>query len=298
LEQYIERGGGMNVKAAFASAKEYEAPDPNPWSAPDMSLIRSERRDPPPFPIEVFGHWADWIEAAAECKGAAPDYVGHALLTVTGSLIGNTRWAAPQPGWPEPTIIFSALIGDPSAGKSPAMDAVLDPVRELETELAHDYVYKLREHEDAAMIAAVSDSAWQDTVKAAIKDGSEVPVRPSAAHAPDAPVRPRLIFSDATPEKVAEILEGLRRSLLLHRDELSGWLGNMNKYSGGGERAFWLEAYGGRPYTVERVKRPEPITVDRLTVGTGRSRCGFQQCSKFSEFYKFSKFRRSVFNTC
>ena len=86
----------MNVKAAFARAKEYEAPDPAPWPAPDMSLVSSERRDPPPFPAEVFGPWGDWIAAAAECKGAAPDYVGHALLTVAGSLIGNTRWAAPS----------------------------------------------------------------------------------------------------------------------------------------------------------------------------------------------------------
>jgi hypothetical protein len=257
----------MNVKAAFASAKEYEAPDLNPWPAPDMSLIRSERRDPPPFPAEVFGPWADWIAAAAECKGAAPDYVGHTLLTVAGSLIGNTRWAAPQSGWSEPPILFSALIGDPSAGKSPATDAVFDPVRQLEKELAHDYADKLREYEDSATVAAVSESTWKDAVKVALKDGSEVPNRPVAAYAPDAPVRPRLIFSDATPEKVAEIQAVLWRSLLLHRDELSGWLGNMNKYSGGGERAFWLEAYGGRPYTVERVKRPEPIIVDRLAIG-------------------------------
>ena len=256
----------MNVKAAFARAKEYEAPDPAPWPAPDMSLVSSERRDPPSFPAEVFGPWGDWIAAAAECKGAAPDYVAHALLAVAGSLIGNTRWAAPQSGWTEPPIIFAALIGDPSASKSPAMDAVLDPVRQLESELAHDYADKLREHKDVAAIAAVSESAWKDEIRAAVKDGNEVPNRPAAAYAPDAPVRPRLKFSDATPEKVAEILEVLWRSLLLHRDELSGWLGNMNKYSGGGDRAFWLEAYGGRSYTVERVKRPEPITVDRLTV--------------------------------
>jgi hypothetical protein len=136
----------------------------------------------------------------------------------------------------------------------------------LESELARDYTDKLRKHEDAATVAAVSESAWKENIKAAVKDGSEVPDRPAAACAPDAPVRPRLSFSDSTPEKVAEILEALWRSLLLRRDELSGWLGNMNKYSGGGERAFWLEAYGGRSYTVERVKRPEPITVDRLTV--------------------------------
>ena len=169
----------MNMKDAFAQAEEYEAPDPNPWPAPDMSLVSSERRDPPPFPAEVFGPWADWIAAAAECKGAAPDYVGHALLTVAGSLIGNTRWATPQSGWSEPPILFSALIGDPSAGKSPAMDAVLDPVRELETDLAHDYADKMREHEDVATIAAVSESAWKEDIKAAVKDGSELPVVPA-----------------------------------------------------------------------------------------------------------------------
>ena len=30
-------------------------------------------------------------------------------------------------------------VGDPSSGKSPALDAVLDPVREIERELAEDY---------------------------------------------------------------------------------------------------------------------------------------------------------------
>ena len=128
---------------------------------------------------------------------------------VAGSLIGNTRWAAPQPGWSEPPIIFSALIGDPSSNKSPATDAVFDPVRQLEKELAHDYADKLREHEDAATVAAVSESAWKEEVKAAIKNGDDLPDRPAASYAPDAPIRPRLIFSDVTPEKVAEILGAL-----------------------------------------------------------------------------------------
>jgi Protein of unknown function (DUF3987) len=30
--------------------------------------------------------------------------------------------------------------------------------------------------------------------------------------------------------------------------------------------SFWLEAYGGRPYRIERVKHPEPIVIPRLAV--------------------------------
>jgi hypothetical protein len=51
------------------------------------------------------------------------------------------------------------------------------------------------------------------------------------------------------------------------RDELAGWLEGMQRYSGGGsDRPFWLEAFGGRGFTVERMGR-EPLTIDRLTIG-------------------------------
>jgi hypothetical protein len=41
----------------------------------------------------------------------------------------------------------------------------------------------------------------------------------------------------------------------------------MTRYSGGGsDRPFWLESYGGRGYTVERMGR-DPVYVERLTVG-------------------------------
>jgi hypothetical protein len=51
------------------------------------------------------------------------------------------------------------------------------------------------------------------------------------------------------------------------RDELAGWLEGMQRYSGGGtDRPFWLEAFGGRGFTVERMGR-EPLTIDRLSIG-------------------------------
>ena len=90
---------------------------------------------------------------------------------------------------------------------------------------------------------------------------------PADAVAPDAPVRPRVHVSDATPEALGKLLSGHPRGLLFYRDELSGWLGNFDRYGGaGGDRAFWAEAFGGRPYTIDRVKHGEPILIPRLSV--------------------------------
>ena len=56
----------------------------------------------------------------------------------------------------------------------------------------------------------------------------------------------------------------------LLRDELSGWFGSMDKYAGARgaakDRAFWLEAFNGSPYSVSRVGRGE-IFIDHLGVG-------------------------------
>jgi hypothetical protein len=46
---------------------------------------------------------------------------------------------------------------------------------------------------------------------------------------------------------------------------MAGWLGGMNQYNDAG-RAFWIEAYGGRPFRVERQKHPLAIDVPRLAV--------------------------------
>jgi hypothetical protein len=70
-----------------------------------------------------------------------------------------------------------------------------------------------------------------------------------------------------TVEKVATLLAtAAPKGLLVVRDELAGWISGMCAYNDAG-RAFWIEAFGGRPYRVERQKHPEPIVIQRLAVG-------------------------------
>ena len=78
---------------------------------------------------------------------------------------------------------------------------------------------------------------------------------------------PQLTIGDATIEAVGLILSDQPKGALLVRDELAGFFGEMNRYNNGsGDRQFWLEAYGGGHYTVNRVTR-EAVTIERLTIG-------------------------------
>jgi len=246
-----------------------ETPFAPSWPDPDPRLMRAELPPAPELPLrDVLGpRLAQWVESAADSKGAPPDYVFVAVLAVAGATIGNARWASPWRGWAEPPVIWTMCIGLPSAGKSPAIDAALQPLREAERPLRDAAKVQHKAWAEKAELAKLAEQTWKEAAKAAIKAGDTPPDRPNGCDAGPPPHIPRLVVNDGTIEKWGAILARQPRGTLQMRDELAGWLEGMARYSGGGsDRPFWLEAFGGRGFTVERMGR-EPLTIDRLTIG-------------------------------
>ena len=95
---------------------------------PDMSILHRNQIAAPPFPLEVFGPTADWVNTA-ETKSAPIEYVGVSTLAFAASMIGAKRHASPWLGWYEPAIFWGALIGPPSFGKSPSNEPHRNAVR-------------------------------------------------------------------------------------------------------------------------------------------------------------------------
>jgi hypothetical protein len=61
---------------------------------------------------------------------------------------------------------------------------------------------------------------------------------------------------DATVEKISKILLENPRGILVHRDELSGWLRNLDKQGREGDRSFYLESWNGTgSFDVDRIGR-------------------------------------------
>jgi hypothetical protein len=157
-------------------------------------------------------------------------------------------------------------IGLPAAGKSPAMDAVLQPLRRVEAPLRRAAEAEAKAWAETAEVAAAVEAAWQKKVDKAVAAGEDPPPRPAEADPLPAPHVHRLVLNDATIEAIGGIAERQPRGLLQVRDELAGWLENMGRYSGGTDRPFWLEAFGGRSYSTERLGR-KPVHIPRLSIG-------------------------------
>lgn len=223
------------------------------WATPDMSILTGGRSKPPVMPRGLFGDAWPLLQDLAAGAGAPIDYVAIAMLGVTASLIGGKRRVKPYEvgTWTEPAILWTALVGDPSSNKSPALDAVTEPLWRMESEHAERHKETLHDHEAVAARAAAERKLWDEKVKQAAKAGDDTPPMPLAAALPEDPVRRRLLVTDATPEALAMILSGNPTGTLHLSDELAGWLMSFERYSPGG-REFWLSSFGGRPHNIDR----------------------------------------------
>ena len=76
----------------------------------------------------------------------------------------------------------------------------------------------------------------------------------TAPEKPTIPQPERILVQDTTKEALAPILKSNPKGLLLCRDELAGWFGSFNRYSGktGADEADWLSMHDGDSITVDR----------------------------------------------
>ena len=253
------------------------------WSVPDMSVLNAGRRSPAPMPRGLFGEAFSLLADIAEGTSTPPDYPALAFLSSCASLIGGKRRVRPYASWPswqEPCILWVGVVGDPSSRKSPALDAVTGPLRLIERDHAEAHASALRTWRENMECADAVKKDWQTKLAKAVKEGLPPPPMPDGADEPSEPVRRRTLVMDATQEALGQILSGNPQGTLHFRDELAGWLSSFNRYSAGGDREFWLEAYGGRPYTIDR-KSAAKGTI--MVPFNGVSVCGGIQPAKLAE---------------
>ena len=244
------------------------AAEPPPPTPPQMGFLSRTRLAAPTLPLDVLGPWwGPWVARTAIGANAPADYAAVPLLAAASALIGNARWARAWHGWFEPPALWCASVGSPSSGKSPGAAPVMREVLGMvEQDMARSFPADLKAWKEAKAVADAIGKQWEKDVAKAVKGGDDMPAKPREADIGPPPVRPRARVTDATVEALAGLLQGLPKGVLHVRDELAGWLLNLSRYSGGTDRPFWLEAYVGGPYTVDRQKHPEPLFIPRLAV--------------------------------
>jgi hypothetical protein len=168
--------------------------------------------------------------------------------------------------------MWTAIVGYSGTGKTPGLDVTHRALARVERNRKHLIGELRRAHESKIESAKAANNQWKAKVKEAIEGGRKPPEMPADAEIPGPFVTPRLYVSDSTIERLAVLLQARPHGMLVIRDELAGLFLNLSRYSGGTDKEFWLEAWNGKPYTVERMNRP-PAHIEHLLVGvTG----GFQ----------------------
>jgi len=193
-----------------------------------------KRFDPPSFPA---GLLPDVIERFAVGRsgqmGVDPGGLAMSALTACAAVIRDRIKVKVKEheDWFESARIWTMLVGDPSFKKSPIMKAATRAVKRLDKELLYEANKRLAQ--------------WQE-------DGGTKSGDPK-------PASPRLRMEDATMEAAQEICKDSPDGVLCLQDELSAFFGGIEKYSGKGggakDRGFWLQAYGGGEYSVDRIGR-------------------------------------------
>ncbi|WP_159717571.1 DUF3987 domain-containing protein, partial [Geminicoccus flavidas] len=190
-----------SLKLAVDNARPADEVIADAWPDLDRSITELRHLPAPDFPLDTFGGFAPWVRDAADAKGTPADFVAAAVLSVIGGMIANVRRGSPWAGWIEPPIIWAALVGLPSTGKSPALDAVVDLLGKMEQSTNSDWSEREKEHQRAKAEAKAKLTKWEGEVAEAVKLGKPAPKPPEGDLDPEPPEMRRLVLNDVTIER-------------------------------------------------------------------------------------------------
>jgi hypothetical protein len=208
----------------------HQAVSDNNWREPDISVLDDRRGSVPPVPLALIPQpWRDWMADTEKATGAPADYVLQSVLAGVAAVCGAGVAVRVTPAWAEPLVLWQAVVGEPSTGKS----AALAPMRRLLDVVEQER--RLGDEERRGAQAQCEES------------GKAVPFVPS-----------QVVAADADPASLADIITGNPRGVLLWRDAPAAWLGGDGEDDGppAAWREAWLAAWTAGAVTVARPRQP------------------------------------------
>jgi hypothetical protein len=203
--------------------------------------------EPPAFPHEALPKvLCDFVMDRARIIGADPCALAwSAISACSAALHGGIRLQIKRnDGWSVPPAIWVCLVGSSSTKKTPVINATWGALDDAQKPAFRAYQAALKK--------------WQDLPK---KERENTP-------GPEYPTR--YTTHDATVEAIQVLLQRQTRGIGVIRDELAGFIGSMDKYSGGGnggavDRAFYLTSFNGGSFVADRVMRGTTF-IDNLLI--------------------------------
>jgi hypothetical protein len=184
------------------------------------------------FPLEVYPDSLRKFCLAAAASLACPvDYLAVPALVLAGGAIGMSVNLDMTNVWRAQPHLYAMIVGPPGSTKSPALDLMGRPFREIDRELDDEY-------------------------KAALANWMPDDPRPIQRH---------LLVDDATREAIGALHAENPRGLIHLRDESVAWVKALDAYrqGRGGDAQFWLSVNSGSSVKINRKSTRESLLIER-----------------------------------
>jgi hypothetical protein len=252
---------GAEVDAIVRSVARY-APSPSQavgsetgW--PEPQSLGMELLPVKPFSLQFLpSSFCPMIEDLSERMQTPPDFAAANAIVALAGCVNRRAVIKPkrQDNWTVTPNLWGAIVAKPGYMKSPVSRAVVWPLLNVEQLWHLEHKAKLAEFEKEEEKMKLCHEAWKQSYKRAVRKGEPQPIAPD-----DSLVRPgerRLLLTDSTFEKLHEILADNPAGVLIVRDELTGWLADLDKPGRESERQFYLQAWNGDGhFNVDRIGR-------------------------------------------
>jgi putative DNA primase/helicase len=217
----------------------------------------------PPFDYQCLSETLrPHIKDIAERMQCPPDFPAVGMMIALGSVLGRKIGIRPKrrDDWLEIANLWGCIIGRPGLLKTPALQQALVHLRRLAAKAYEKFKEEMREYAINMMLAAQSKKIVEDKIKQHLKDHQALEARKAAEDhldkAHQKPICRRYEVNDSTIEKLGELLAENPNGLLLDRDELSGFLRDLDREERAGDRAKFLEMWDGKgEFTYDRIGR-------------------------------------------
>ena len=252
VKECIERANAPTPEVKAEVHELYLNTLPEPTPLPKLPQV-------PDFPIELLPNDLQaYVRDCAERARYRPEFAAVPLMAALGSVIGRKVGIRlkEHDDWTEFGNIWGAIVGPPSALKSPAMRDALLPLRALQVAADEAHSSLDAEYQKQAQEAKLRREAEEKKIKHRLSQNPDAAVTFNHCDGTEAPIPRTYWTSDATAEKLGVLLAENSNGLLVERDELSSLLQTLEDEKQATARGLYLSGWSGKEgYRFDRIGR-------------------------------------------
>ena len=187
------------------------------------------------FPIDIFPK--DIQTYLIECRtklDSSVEYMGVSLLWLISVCIGNSIEMEVKKGWIENLSVWISVVGKAGLGKTPSISNIIFPLTKINAKEIKKYIKESEKYENYINLPKKEKDQYSEVLK---------------------PLKSQFIANDITLEALVDLHQESDNSVGVFKDELAGWLKDMNKYREGSDLEFWLSTWSGKSVNLNRLTR-------------------------------------------